>query len=254
MHPDLLKRLNPAVDEYVKQGGGVVVYAWARQGNSLTAMNKMMAPWGAAQLNEQVWDPERQYHYKQLFAHDYAWTDNLAKHPLTEGFKRVYYLLDGARGQPLGRSTCRKSGPGWFAARRPRAAFPAIRSGDGLPDYFVDKKGSYDSAPPIIAVRDYGKGRIAVIGITPQVTVFGARYAGYGNVVMDAGDGNIGSDYGKLQERIYRWAAEPASKAGTPGGYVEKPKTLPLIRICRPHRLTGRSLLRAPRVPRLFAA
>ena len=64
-----------------------------------------------------------------------------------------------------------------------------------------------------------------MIGITPQVTVFGARYVGYGNVVMDAGDGNVGSDYGKLQERIYRWVAEPASKAGIPGGYVERPKS-----------------------------
>ena len=86
VHPDLFKQFNPAIDEYVKNGGGVVVYGvcfFQTQLNGMAAMNKMMAPWGAATLHEQVWDPERQYHYKQLFAHDYSWTANLTNHPLT---------------------------------------------------------------------------------------------------------------------------------------------------------------------------
>ena len=225
VHPDLLKKLNPAFDEYVKQGGGVVVYAWASEGNNIAAINKMIEPWGAVELNEQVWDPERQYHYKQLFAHDYGWTDNLTKHPLTARLKRVYYLLDGDHGPTTWTFNLSNEWIRLVCGEATARSVPGNTISSGYPHYFVDKKGSYDSAPPIIAVREYGKGRIAVMGITPQVTVFGARYVGYGNVVMDAGDGNMGSDYGKLQERIYRWAAEPASKAGSPGGYVEKPQT-----------------------------
>ena len=227
VHPDLLKRLNPAVDEYVKQGGGVVVYAWASQGSmsAIHSINKLLEPWGAAQLHEQVWDPQRQYHYKQLFVHNYAWTDNLTKHPLTAGLKRVYYLLDGSRGPTTWTFNLSNDWIRLVCGDAAARSVPGNPTVDGSPNFFLDRKGTYDSAPPIIAVRDYGKGRIAVIGITPVVTVFGARYVGYGNVVMDVGDGNLGSDYGKLQERIYRWAAEPASKAGSPGGYVEKPQT-----------------------------
>ncbi|MBI4025885.1 MAG: hypothetical protein HY360_12945 [Verrucomicrobia bacterium] len=228
VHPDLFKQFNPVIDEYVKNGGGVVVYGvcfFQGQLLGMAPMNKMMEPWGATTLYEQVWDSERQYHYKQLFAHEYSWTANLTKHPLTEGLKRIYYLSDGYHGPTTCTFKLSKAWTPLVCGEATARSVPGNTIVGGVPDFFVDKKGSHDSAPPLIAVRDHGKGRIAVIGITPQVAVFGARFAGYGNVVMDVGDGNIGSDYGKLQERIYRWAAEPAAKAGTPGGYVEKPAT-----------------------------
>ena len=147
VHPDLLKPLNPAIDEYVKQGGGVVVYAWMSEGNNIDAINKMMEPWGAAQLHEQVWDPQRQYHYKQLFAHDYGWTDNLMKHPLTEGLRRVYYLLDPHYGPTTWTFNLSKEWIRLVCGEATTRSVPGSPIMAGEPQYLVDKKGSYDSAP-----------------------------------------------------------------------------------------------------------
>ena len=228
VNPALLEKLNPQLDAYVRNGGGLVMYGvcfFQTQLNGMAAMNRLLAPWGAETLYEQIYDPERQYHYKQIFTHEYSWTENLAKHSVTDGLKRIYFGADGYHGP----TTCTfKLSPEWTAIVRGEASarsVPGNTISGGAPDFFIDKPGTYPAAPPLVAVREYGKGRLAVIGVTPQMAVFGARYAGYGNVLLDVGDGNRPSDFGKLQERLYRWAAEPAQKAGTPGGFVEKPRS-----------------------------
>lgn len=231
VHAAVMDRVNPLLDAYVKNGGGIVMYGvcfFQTQLRGMAVMNETMKPWGAETLYEQVYDPQRLYYYNRLFNHVYGYTNNLAKHPLTDGLKRIYYPADGCHGP----TTCSfKLSPDWTVlARGEASAYTAQGNleGDHIPDFYIDKVGTYKSEPPIVAVREYGKGRIAVIGSSPQLVVFGARYFGYGNVLMDAGDGTTGSDYGKLQERLYRWVAEPAVKAGTPGGYVETPKTYPV--------------------------
>ncbi|MHB9130998.1 MAG: hypothetical protein ACYDBB_07900 [Armatimonadota bacterium] len=223
-----MERLNPALDAYVKNGGGIVMYGvcfFQTQLRGMAVMNETMKPWGAETLYEQVYDPQRLFHYNKLFAHEYGFTNNLTKHPLTDGLKRIYFPADGYHGP----TTCSfKLSPEWsILVHGEASAYTAQGNleGDHIPDFFIDKVGTYPSAPPIVAVRDYGKGRLAVIGVSPQLAVFGARYFGYGNVLMDVGDGTMPSDFGKLQERLYRWAAEPARQAGTPGGFVETPPT-----------------------------
>ncbi len=223
----VMEKLNPLLDAYVKNGGGIVMYGvcfFQTQLRGMAVMNETMKPWGVETLYEQVYDPQRLYHYSKLFNHIYGYTNNLAKHPLTDGLKRINYPADGCHGP----TTCSfKLSPEWTVLVRGEASAYTAQGnleGDHIPDFLIDKVGTYKTEPPIIATRDYGKGRIAVIGLSPQLVVFGARYFGYGNVLMDAGDGTSASDYGKLQERLYRWACEPALQAGAPGGFVETPR------------------------------
>jgi hypothetical protein len=231
VHSATMARLNPQLDTYVKNGGGLIMYGvcfFQTQLRGMEQMNLTMKPWGAETLYEQVYDPQRIYQYNKLFNHVYAYTQNLAKHPLTDGLKRIYFPADGCHGP----TTCSfKLSPEWnVLVRGEQSAYcaPGNLEGDHIPDFFLDKIGTYKSEPPMVAVRDYGKGRLAVIGLSPQLVFFGARYFGYGNVLLDAGDGTTGSDYGKLQERLYRWVTEPAVQAGAPGGFVETPKTYAL--------------------------
>ncbi|MHB9023926.1 MAG: hypothetical protein ACYC7E_07070 [Armatimonadota bacterium] len=241
--PELLNRVLPEVDAYVKEGGGVVVYGvcfFQTHENGMENMNRMMAPWGAETLFEQVLDNERNFTYKQLYSCTYSWTTNLAKHPLTEGLNRIFYVTDNQHGP---RTCTFKLSPDWQALARGEASarsVPANHTNYSQTPWLFDKKGMYDSAPPIIAVRPYGKGRLALIGITPVVAVFGARFIGYGNVLLDAGDGTLTSDYGQLQQRLYRWASEPALATGAPGGYVDAPK---------PYRINADTALPFPNWP-----
>lgn len=224
VQPEYLEAFDAAIDDYVQNGGGVVVYGvcfFQTQLRGMQAMNGMMKPWGVETLYEQVWDPERQFHYRRLFPCDYSWTGRLEKHPLTDGLKWIYYVSSGVHGP----GTCTfKLSKEWTPLVRGENSSSSVLGGsvEGKGDFFIEKKGTYDSSPPIVAVREYGKGRMAVIGVTPTMAFFGARWPHYGDVLLSAGDGDRLSDYGKLQERIYRWVAEPAMKTGHPGGYEAK--------------------------------
>ena len=108
--------------------------------------------------------------------------------------KRVYAIVDAKEGRTG--VTAVKPGDAFFArterevrlrileGRRSRVqedlervreasarSVPGNPVDGAAPCLLMDKPGTYDSAPPIVAVRDYGKGRIAVIGVSPVTAV-----------------------------------------------------------------------------------
>ena len=231
MRPATFDRIVPQIQAYVAGGGGVVIYGvcfFQTQVRGMDNMNKLLAPWGAQTLFEQVLDPDRTFAYSQNFSRTYSWTGNLTPDPLTTGLQRIFYTTD----QQHGPMTCTfKLSPEWKILARGEASARSVPANPALsatPELFLDKAGTYASAPPLIAVRDFGQGRVVVDGESPVVAVFGGRFRGYGNVLASAGDGHLKSDYGVLQQRLYRWAAQKALAAGAPGGYVEKPQVVAL--------------------------
>ena len=67
------------------------------------------------------------------------------------------------------------------------------------------KSGTYLSAPPFAASRDYGKGSIVLIGISPFEMFMGQGMPSYMDILLEKGNGIIPSDTGRLYINAMNW-------------------------------------------------
>ncbi|MBU4366704.1 MAG: hypothetical protein KKF10_06180, partial [Verrucomicrobia bacterium] len=86
----------------------------------------------------------------------------------------------------------------------------------------------YPSAPPIAAVRDIDKGRIAYLGIIPSHIIYGIGSWAWKDIAFSRGDGNTPSDVKPLMINLFKYLAEPGATITNIGGYVEPPPTPPV--------------------------
>ncbi|PIY49349.1 MAG: hypothetical protein COZ05_00715, partial [Armatimonadetes bacterium CG_4_10_14_3_um_filter_59_10] len=83
---------------------------------------------------------------------------------------------------------------------------------------YADKPNLYPQASPFVAVRDVGKGRLAVVAVSPVYTIWGYGHPMWEGVTMTEGDGYRKSDTARLFDNLYRWlGGDRAGKAV--GGY-----------------------------------
>ncbi|MBU4211643.1 MAG: hypothetical protein KKD33_03555, partial [Verrucomicrobia bacterium] len=84
--------------------------------------------------------------------------------------------------------------------------------------------------PTLFAIREAGKGRMALTDLNAIFTVFGGTTWIHDGVVLDKGMARKPSDFGKLFENTLHWLAEPSLKNGKLGGYVQDP-----LKLVHPH-------------------
>lgn len=82
----------------------------------------------------------------------------------------------------------------------------------------IRKEG--EKQPPIFAIREYKKGRVALCAMWRQFTIGAGTKWLYNREVLSRGLKGKTSDFGKLLENTFRYLAEPSMKKGFPGGYV----------------------------------
>ena len=79
-------------------------------------------------------------------------------------------------------------------------------------------------APPVFAVRDFGKGRVAAMAQRCQYTVSsGAKWL-FDSQILSTGAAGRRSDAGRLLRNTLQWLAQPV--AGGPGGFADSNRTL----------------------------
>ncbi|MHB9132374.1 MAG: hypothetical protein ACYDBB_14985 [Armatimonadota bacterium] len=212
------------------EGAGVLVYVNVTDGGGANAggWNQEMKPWGIQILQASIRDQARRYEPWMVYGAEmyYSWTENLAKHPVTDGLKRIYWPSVNMRwddcyaAPPL---ICDKS---WTPLVK---AMPEATLARQVDDKWVDDplpKGG----PVLCAVRQVGKGRVAVLSIHPWYT----HQMGYAKVdskrvgemspgeidgiILKKGDGQVPSDTGALVSRLYAWLGGNSAAAGL-GGY-----------------------------------
>jgi hypothetical protein len=158
-----------------------------------------------------------------------AHTGGVEAHPVTRGVRGVWYptqpAYNGAMGAPIvvdsnwsvliaGSNTSHSapinmSGPqgGANAGNTPWPPNAYQR------DHNV-------SAPSLFAVREWGKGRVALLNQWRQFSVgSGSRWL-YDDVVLSRGMRGLPSDVGQLLENAWHWLAEPSLNKGILGGWV----------------------------------
>ena len=85
--------------------------------------------------------------------------------------------------------------------------------------------GTYTEAPPVLAVRQLGKGRIVCYPLFALFTGINHRNPLWADIVECNGDRAAGqpSHSMKMQMNAYRWLAEPAGGLADFGTYVPEP-------------------------------
>jgi len=245
--PELLKRaetVGRALARYVREGGGLFIQARApRRADTADQAywNRVMKPFGLQMLQEGVFDKAHRFddyvvkiqHYydqgvnvqRQTQAMAFWHTRNIQRHPVTAGVKRLYLPLTGA--EPVPGLVAMTYSDDWQAVVRGEKEAKSYRTGkEGQPTHAnIEADGTYQSAPPVVAVRSFGKGRIVSYPISPLFT--GTNYGNplWTQVVETAGDAWAGrrSDSMKLQMNAYRWLSGPAMPDAAFGTYRPGP-------------------------------
>ena len=211
-----------------REGGGLVIQPvsvrYAGMERNYEAWNAFLEPFGIEMVNEGLYDPTRPFEGKNQKFQFWS-TGNIINHPVTEGVKNLFLPLRNDiytyPGVPL-----MKYSPDWqiiVKGEREAQSFKCVIKGEWAVD--PARPGTYASEPPVVAVRQFGKGRIVCypLGDVHTYAQYGMKF--WDHVVETRGDGKTPSDSMKLWGNAYRWCAEPALKNSELGTYEQRPYT-----------------------------
>jgi hypothetical protein len=186
--------------EYIKNGGGILVTCEEAYEAHRT-VNEFLKSLGAEILPENAVDDKTIYQQKRYLQWFYCSTTNIAPHPITSGINEICY--------PLGFSP--EEGSCTLALKLSDDWQTIIKGNSSA----HSSKGTISTSPPILAIRQIEKGRIAVF---PSHATFWT-HAGYHRIwegiCMEKGNGF------QLFSNIYDWLGEPSLQSDVYGGYVE---------------------------------
>jgi len=216
-----------ALARYVEEGGGLFLQPQpVRYPNTDDELywNAVLAPLGVTILHEGVFDKTRTFEGKTLpqIRNATFWhTHNIQPHAVTNGVSCLYLPLHGFCPCP-GLAAMRYS-PAWTVVARGEVDARSYKSGDNN-ELNLDIQGTYPSTPPVLAVRELGKGRIVSYPLSDLFTGQNHRNPLWADIVECNGDRIAGrpSDGMKLQMNAYRWLAEPSRGLADFGTYVQE--------------------------------
>lgn len=216
-----------ALAKYVKEGGGLFLQCEPTRypgHDDIEYWNIVLEPLGVKILHEGVYDKKRALKGPER-KHDYWFTDKLKKHQVTEGLGRLYlpkYGFNKFPGIPA-----LEYGSGWEVIVSGEPEAKSYKTGvKGAPTHLNDTiEGTYKSAPPVVAVRQFGKGRIVSFPLTRLYAGVNYGLVIWDNVVERDGDlsARIPSHTLDLVMKAYQWLAEPAQADPKIGTYQPKP-------------------------------
>ena len=213
-----------ALRAFVREGGGLLVTA--TPGDEY--VNELLAPLGAKMLVEQILDNANFYRKTPLAGFTFAWTDRILAHPATKGVTGLCYAVDRVEPGTPGVLPL-KADANWQVLIK---GMPAARTFHPTPASLSrtdnGSAGSYKESPPLLAVREFGKGRVA---LWPAMSCY-TLADGYsiildGGVVMHSQQGDRHSDGARLTYNLLHWLSEPSSKLAEFGKYQPPPPQPP---------------------------
>ncbi len=221
---DAIRATEKLLARFVEEGGGLLVTGVTEHGmwgleRNIEELNRFLEPYNATVLHEQVDDKNAAYALPSRGAGRMAWTGNVCKHPLTDGVRGLIYPTEfpwAYTTHPL------RLGNDWQTLIKGSgtAHTYSVRLGTG--DLSTKKPGSYTSEPPIVAVRQSGRGRIALWPVAPTTFFVDAYHPFWGSgLVMEGTDKDLPSDGRRLLFNLLDWLAAPTR--GQFGGYAARP-------------------------------
>jgi len=202
---EIFERKIPLFLNYVQEGGGIAI--WHQEAyNSYKVTNELLQHLDAEILPESVADEKNYFRQKNYLHHFFAFTRNIEASPLADGVKELIYPL-GYK-QAGGATLTFKVSQSWNVVIKGEKE---ARSYSFLPHQ--EGKGTYESAPPLLAIREYGKGRIVLFPSHPTYWIHAGYHRIWEGICLDKGDG------WRLVTNILDWLSEPSK--GKFGGFSE---------------------------------
>lgn len=212
---------------FAETGGGVLVYANLSDcgGFLCGGWNREMGRWGVRLLQMCVRDPATAFNKFRVYGDNwYCWTENVVKHPVTEGLRRIYYPSVNGRWDDCYSTPPVVCDTNWTGLVKGMASAKVITEVDKEEIEEQEHKGDTTMA----AVRSVGKGRLGVLSINPVFThqlgyTLNGRnsecnWGALDGIILKKGDGQVPSDTGALLMNLYRWLAANSAPSGM-GGY-----------------------------------
>jgi hypothetical protein len=179
--------LAAALDKYLRRGGGFILIpapSYYGAEDFVLRLNPVLEKYGCKLLSEIPLDPSSEKTLVRVLGYRYLKTTNLKKHPVTEGIKELWLPLDFAnsylRTHTMGIS------PEWESVVNGEittVTYPFNKLSRN-----IKEPGTYRSEPPFLAVRQVGKGRLAVFTTASRYFIFDAyHWAHGGGFVMNNG-------------------------------------------------------------------
>jgi len=205
--------------EFVKGGGGLLIYQAIWPTNGLNDVNKMLAVWGAAFLDEAIIDPMNVFTQRSGMRWQWQRTTNIASHESTDGVHSILYPVQDLytpAHAPL------RTDESWqfLIQAMPSASSHPTRMSQQHRVVDPSGEGTYAKAPPLAAVRRMGEGTVAAVGWCPTQTFFNYRHFMVEDVYF-TGAGEEHSDGLRFLEQLVDQLAAPAVKAGYRGPRID---------------------------------
>ncbi|HID05614.1 MAG TPA: hypothetical protein EYP10_00550, partial [Armatimonadetes bacterium] len=221
------RRSFDALLDYVRDGGGLLICSWKGQHvNDFDDQFGLLDRLSARLRPEVIRDPKTEKRGVTPWGLTFAFTRNIAPSPVSEGVEQIWYPVDGNLAV-LSMTMPYDFGDEWrIVVRGELSAFSKPWDfGKALPKERITIEG-IKSAPPFFAIREFGRGRIAVCGINASFHFSGGYARALERIAIDAGLNGKRSDLLQLLISTLRWLCEPSLKSGAMGGATTPLKLL----------------------------
>ena len=229
-------QLQELLPRYLAAGGGVFFMSeqegYAGTLHNIKNLESYLAPYGAKIPLEAPNDAATRTRHDRVGAF-YMYTDKINPSPVSEGVKGLWFPASWgpnwafhALGMPIDVSK------DWqVVVRGADSSFsePLTEVGNSAEHDLVagmSHRADPKLPPDLYAIRPVGPGRMALVMIWPQLTLYGGNSWVHNGAVLNQGLGNRPSDFQKLLLNTFRWLGEPSLKSGQLGGYVQDPLVL----------------------------
>jgi len=218
-----------AASAFLERGGGVLVCnpeSYPKE-EEFTKTCQWLEELGARERWEVLRDKDPQNVVRDSMGCRLSWSDQIAPSS-KEGVRGVLTLLwDGTTGCEPPMSF--DFSPAWTVLVRGAPSLEAVpeKRNDIFLQPWLTKQG-VAASPPLLAVRESGKGRLAVLGIRGYWLFTPPSNCPTTEVMLTAGAGGKPSDWLRVLANTVRWLAEPSLRSGlggavTPGNLLNPP-------------------------------
>jgi hypothetical protein len=203
-------RLEADLNAYMQAGGGVIMIpapSYYGVEDFVKQLNPWLGPHGAALLSEIPLDPANQKEIVRILAYRYLRTANLKKeHPVTNGIDYIWLPLDFSNHFMVTYSMTLS--PEWeilIRGEKSCATYPFNKINKN-----IYETGTWKSEPPFLAVRQVGKGRLALFTTASGYFIYDAFHWSLADgFVLTEGNGL------KLMDNLFRYvSANPLEVTG----------------------------------------
>lgn len=212
--------LGDLLDRYLNEGGSILLLGTEQMNNleNHEEINRWLARHGAQWIWGTVDDEKHRYENPPRTPFnrpEIIWTSNITDHPAMNGVNNLFFrnfVLYVPYLRPLKVSgewtTLVKSMPG--------STLVDVEGGSLVPKRLEDTRRP--GPANLLAVRQVGKGRLAVMPYTCGQAWFDIGKPAQGAIGWREGDGERKSDWLPMLRSLALWLTEPARQAGFPGG------------------------------------